>query len=212
MSGIVTDIKELTAKKALVYIDYKEAFAVYKGELRKFNISVQSIIDDSTYDELIKVLSKRAVIRAMSLLKNKDYTRAELINKLKKGCYPDNCIEAAISYVENYGYIDDYRYCFNYITFKSSSKSRRMIKSFLKSKEIDDNIIEKAFLDFFGGDDTDNYNYEYDIVLKQMKKKIQKYDDKNLDYKEKQKIIAYFYRKGFQVDIIKKVLDVVVNY
>lgn len=45
-----------------------------------------------------------------------------------------------------------------------------------------------------------------------MKKKIQKYDDKNLDYKEKQKIIAYFYRKGFQVDIIKKVLDVVVNY
>ena len=49
-------------------------------------------------------------------------------------------------------------------------------------------------------------------IRKQMKKKIQKYDDKNLDYKEKQKIIAYFYRKGFQVDIIKKVLDVVVNY
>lgn len=210
MSGIVTDIKELTAKKVLVYIDYKEAFAVYKGELRKFNISVQRIIDDSTYDELIKVLSKRAVIRAMSLLKNKDYTRAELINKLKKDYYPDNCIDAAISYVEKYGYIDDYRYSFNYITFKSSSKSRKMIKSFLKSKEIDDSIIEKAFSDFFGGDDIDNY--EYDIVLKQMKKKIQKYDDKNLDYKEKQKIIAYFYRKGFQVDIIKKVLDVVVNY
>ena len=84
MSGIVTDIKELTAKKVLVYIDYKEAFAVYKGELRKFNISVQGIIDDSTYDELIKVLSKRAVIRAMSLLKNKDYTRAELINVKKR--------------------------------------------------------------------------------------------------------------------------------
>ena len=45
------------------------------------------------------MLSKRATVRAMALLKNKDYTRKGLEDKLRDGYYPDKCVEHAIEYV-----------------------------------------------------------------------------------------------------------------
>ena len=51
----------------------------------------------------------------MSLLKDRDYTRKKLFEKLKANGYPDECIEKAVQYVSSYGYIDDKRYAVNYI-------------------------------------------------------------------------------------------------
>ena len=87
---IVTSIKELTKKRRLVYINYEPAFALYAAELRKFGIKDGESVRKEAYDSLIDdVLSKRATVRAMALLKNKDYTRKGLEDKLRDGYYPD---------------------------------------------------------------------------------------------------------------------------
>ena len=136
MEYFVTSIKEITSKRRAVYVDYEQVFALYAGELRKFGIKEQSYISEDVYDEIMTVLSKRAVIRGMNLLKNKDYTRAEFIKKLKDGYYPDKAVDAALEYIDRYGYIDDDRYARNYVAFKAPVKSRRIIEQKLKEKGV----------------------------------------------------------------------------
>ena len=136
MEYFVTSIKEITSKRRAVYVDYEHVFALYAGELRKFGIKEQSYISEDVYDEIMTVLSKRAVIRGMNLLKNKDYTRAEFIKKLKDGYYPDKAVDAALEYIDRYGYIDDDRYARNYVAFKAPVKSRRIIEQKLKEKGV----------------------------------------------------------------------------
>ncbi len=199
---IVTSIKELTKKRRLVYINYEPAFAVYTAELRRFGIKVDEAVRKEAYASLVdEVLSKRATIRAMALLKNKDYTRKSLEDKLKEGYYPDKCIEHALEYVTGYGYINDERYAENYVNYKAGNKPRRQIELKLKQKGIDPDIVCRVCDEFYA----DNS----DIELEQAKAYVERkhIDIENADYKELQKIKASLFRKGFNMDIINKALD-----
>ena len=199
---IVTSIKELTKKRRLVYINYEPAFALYAAELRKFGIKDGESVRKEAYDSLIDdVLSKRATVRAMALLKNKDYTRKGLEDKLRDGYYPDMCIDYALEYVTRFGYINDERFAENYVNFKAGNKPRRQIELKLKQKGVDADIISRVCDEFYA----DNC----DIELEQAKAFVEKkYTDiENADYKELQKIKATLYRKGFSIDIINKALD-----
>lgn len=199
---IVTSIKELTKKRRLVYINYEPAFAVYTAELRRFGIKVDEAVRKEAYASLVdEVLSKRATIRAMALLKNKDYTRKSLEDKLKEGYYPDKCIEHALEYVTGYGYINDERYAENYVNYKAGNKPRREIELKLKQKGIDSDIVRRVCDEF--------YSDNSDIELEQAKAYVERkhIDIENADYKELQKIKASLFRKGFNMDIINKALD-----
>ena len=199
---IVTSIKELTKKRRLVYINYEPAFALYAAELRKFGIKDGESVRKEAYDSLIDdVLSKRATIRAMALLKNKDYTRKGLEDKLRDGYYPDMCIDYALEYVTRFGYINDERFAENYVNFKAGNKPRRQIELKLKQKGVDADIISRVCDEF--------YEDNSDIELEQAKAFVEKkhIDIENADYKELQKVKAALYRKGFSMDIINKTLD-----
>ena len=75
-----------------------------------------------------------AVIR-MNLLRIK-IIQAEFVKKLKDGYYPDKAVDAALEYIDRYGYIDDDRYARNYVAFKAPVKSRRIIEQKLKEKGV----------------------------------------------------------------------------
>lgn len=199
---IVTSIKELTKKCRLVYINYEPAFAVYTVELRKFGIKENGVVSKEAFDILVdEVLAKRATVRAMALLKNKDYTRKGLEDKLKEGYYPDRCIEHALEYVSRFGYINDERFAENYVNFKAGNKPRRQIELKLKQKGVDADIISRVCDEF--------YEDNSDIELEQAKAFVEKkhIDIENSDYKEIQKAKAALYRKGFSMDIINKTFD-----
>lgn len=199
---IVTSIKELTKKRRLVYINYEPAFAVYTAELRKFGIKENEAVSKETFDTLVdEVLLKRATIRAMALLKNKDYTRKGLEDKLKERYYPDRCIEHALEYVSRFGYINDERFAENYVNFKAGNKPRIQIELKLKQKGVDSDIIRRICDEF--------YDDNSDIELEQAKAFVEKkhINLETFDYKEIQKVKAALFRKGFSMDIINKALD-----
>lgn len=202
----VTSIKELSGKRRLVYINFEPAFALYPGELRKYNVVEEAIIPEETYNEIRSVLGKRATVRAMSLLKSKDYSEKELSDKLKSAYYPESAVDKAIEYVKSYGYIDDNRYAVNYLTFKASGRSRNQIMGFLHQKGISSDIIQRVCEEYYG----DNSDAEYEVLLRSMRKKVEKCDEEP-GYETRQKIMAHFYRKGFKAELIGKTLDIVVN-
>ena len=196
----VTDIIEVDKKRSKVYIDHEFAFVLYKGELSSYQIKEGTEISQGDYEVITKeLLPKRATKRAMNLLKERSYTKMQLVQKLKNNYYLDEYIEAAISYVESYGYIDDLLYASDFIAYRSSQLSKRQIEQKLLQKGIESRIIEQAFEGFY--EDGNIVEEEKQIRSFLEKKQYVLLDDE----KKKQKLISSLLRKGFSLELIKKV-------
>lgn len=203
MDYLVTDIKDITSKRRLVYINYEPAFGLYAGELIAYDITIDRVIPQDVYDEIIKVLTKRATLRGVNLIKDKDYTEYELRQKLLKSYYPHEAVDSAIIFAINNKYIDDRRYALNYVSFKAENKSRKYIENRLKVKGINDSLIEAACEEYY----CDNDNAELIQIEKLIKKKLSGKNVSELTYEEKQKIFSYLYRKGYTFDGINKAFN-----
>ena len=200
---IVTDILELSKDKVKVYIDNEFAFVLYKGEIRKYHIKKDEVILEEVYHAIMsEVLTKRAKLRCMNLLKSRDYTRYQLETKLKQGYYPQQIIDDAIDYCSSYGYIDDIRYAMSYINYSKGRKSRKQIEYDLQIKGVTKSDIEIAYNDIVCDDGDIN---EEELISSLIKKK--KFDITTSTYEERQKIVGFLYRKGFSIDKIYNVLD-----
>ena len=203
MEYLITDIKDLTSKKKLVYINYEPAFALYSGEVFRYNLKAESYISEQTYDEIITTLSKRALTRALYLFKDKDYTEYEIKSKLLKAYYPEQSIECSTKYLKDNHFINDKRYAYNYITFKSGSYSSKVIVNKLRQKGIASDDIDAAFEEFT----SDNSESEYNTLINLIYKKLKSRSVIDLSYEEKQKLIAYMCRKGFSYDMARKAFN-----
>jgi regulatory protein len=200
---VITDIEEISKSKVKVCTDSGATFSLYKGELRTYGIAKDKELPEEIYSKLInEVLLKRAKLRAMNLLKSRDYTKCQLEDKLKMGGYPKEVIDKAVAYVASYGYIDDLRYAQSYVSYKSSSKSIKQIKNDLLRKGISGEDIERAISNC---SEENNLTDEMELIERLIEKK--KYDKSSATYEEKQKIIGFLYRKGFSLDMIYRAVE-----
>lgn len=199
----VTQITELNKSRSKVYIDGELAFVLYKGEIRSYGIVEGREIAEETYQILIQeVLSKRARLRCMNLLKSREYTTAQLRQKLKEGYYPQENIDDAIAYVTSFHYLDDERYTRDYITYYINARSRKRIEMDLLHKGIEKSLIDSMFQELTDDCEEDK---EEEIIREFLKKK--KFHPDEMDESQKRKIIGSLYRKGFSLDKIYKVLN-----
>ena len=100
---IITSLMPVTKQKTEVEIDGQFAFVLYRGELSRFKLREQEEIPASVYREITEeILPRRAKLRAMHLLTRRDYTEQEIRQRLRKGKYPEEVIEEAVSYVKAY--------------------------------------------------------------------------------------------------------------
>ena len=205
---IVTDIVPITNSRSKIYIDNEFAFVLYKGELHNYRITEGKDIEKSVLEEIVSnVLPKRAKLRGMSLLKSRPYTAKHMYDKLKQGLYPESVINIAIDYFKSFGYIDDYQYALDYIEYHSEGRSRKRLEQDLANKGIDRTLIKEAFMDWQQeGGVIDEESQIRDLLRKKG------YDFENCDNKEKQKVMAFLFRKGFDISTINKVLNYDVFY
>ena len=203
---LVTEIFELNKKKRRIYINYDSAFSLYIGEIIKYKIKKDLPINNEIYDEIVnEILPKRAKLRAMNLLKDRDFTEHALRGKLKEGYYPEDSIRIAIEYVKSYGYIDDRRYVENYVNFKSVSKSRYQIKNLLLQKGLDKDLISEVCDEYYESSENTEKMLIEKLILKR------KIDIINITREEKSKLLGYLTRRGFQIDLINGVISEIVN-
>lgn len=198
----ITRLEELSGSRSRVYIEQEFAFVLYKGELRSYHICEGEELAQSDYDEIIhEVLPKRAKLRAMNLLKNREYTTKQLYDKLKEGCYPENIIEQALDYVAGYHYTDDLRYAETYISDHETTRSRRRIEQDLMEKGIDRITLEKAWQQW----EQKGGVQDEEIMVRQLLDK-RHYDPETADLKERQKNYGFLMRKGFSPDVVRRAI------
>ena len=199
----ITDIVEFDKKRCKVFIDGEFAFLLYKGELRDFGIKTGANISDATYKEIMeRVLNKRCKVRAMNLLQKKDYTTKQLRDKLDEGLYPKELVDEAIEYVRSYKYLDDERYARDYISYHMTTRSKNRIMQDLTGKGLSKELLLPIIEELYAEESGD---IEFDQIKVLLEKK--HYDPGSIDYKEKQKIMAFLMRRGFQISTIRKAMN-----
>lgn len=197
---IVTGIEPVTKQKSRVLIDGQFAFVLYKGELSRYHIKEEKELSEEIYQEIMQeVLLKRAKLRAMHLLTKMDRTKAQLCRKLQENGYPQSIVDAAVAYVESFGYINDLEYARRYVEFQKKGKGQARLKMELAQKGIDRQIIQQVF-------EEDFFENNQEVILELIRKK--RKNDGPMDEKEKQRIYAFLLRRGFSsseiLDILRK--------
>ncbi len=196
---LVTGLEEVTKNRYKVFIDEQFAFVLYKGELSRFHIKVDSEVTSEEY-QIIKseVILKRAKKRILYLLEQMPRTEQQLRDKMKQNYYTSDMIDEAVSYAKKYGYINDANYVSMYIQDKLNVKSRKELYCLLLQKGIDKETIERELDVVYEGDG------ESDAIRNLIRKK--RYNYEEATEKETQKIYAYLMRKGFSYSDISSVL------
>ena len=123
---------------------------------------------------------------------------------MKDGLYPDDVIQAAVEYVKGFHYIDDRRYAMSFIESHAGNLNGKQILDKLRIKGIAPALAQECYQSF----QEENGNLEYEILRTQMEAKIKRMPDPAaMDYKERQKLFASFYRKGFSLSLIEKTFE-----
>lgn len=196
---IVTDLIDISKKQCKVMVDEEFAFVLYKGELHLYGISIGKEMTDACYHKIVdEVLCRRCKLRAMNLLKERNYSEKRLHEKLMNGNYPPECVDAAMEYVKSFGYVDDARYAQDFLFYHGKKLNRQQIILKLRQRGIPDDIIRDAYQSFCeSGEKTP----DEELIHRQLEKKhFPGLESCTLE--EKNKFLRSLIQKGFSMDAV----------
>lgn len=198
---IVTKVEPVSKNRYKVEVDGEFAFVLYRRELSHYQIREECEVSEESFEQIKKeVIIKRAKLRAMHLLNDMDRTESQLRTKLRQSCYTEDVVEAALAYVKSFGYIDDLDYAKRYIQNRQNQKSKRELYAQLVGKGIERELIELAMEECYTGEDD-----EIEAIRRLVAKR--KYHFRDATREEQQKQMAYFMRKGFSYENIRRALE-----
>lgn len=144
--------------------------------------------------------------RAIYIITNYSKTEKQLRDKLKQGKkYSDEVIDETIKFLKKHNFINDEDFAKRFIELHKNQYSEKVLRQKLFEKGIDKKIIDTVF------ENSEELLDSEELIKKLLLKKCPDYFDRmdEMDMKEKQKLLAYLYRKGFSYDNIS---DVMKNY
>lgn len=136
--------------------------------------------------------------KALRLLEFRAHSEYELKLKLRRVQASEEFIEETLDFCRRYGFVNDEAYALRKASDLINLKKYdiRRVKSELKSKGIDDSIIENVLLSV-------NAEEETETLTKLVEKKLRNdFSDKNKD-----KCIRYFIYRGYDLYDIKKAIN-----
>lgn len=214
----ITEILEYSKSKEKIIFEDDSFLVVYKGQIDRESKE----ITDAEYERLFNEMLTYGRRRAMNLLVKKDYSQKELCDKLAADGYNTAQINRITEFLDGYHYLDDGRVAEQLVRSNRERKSIREMKDILKKHGISDEISEHVMKTFYKTDDSSNsdedmsdstsdehiMHHETDIIKAFLKKGGYTAESLALlEYKERQKLAAKLYRKGFNSENIRKALD-----
>lgn len=194
----IVSVEPRSKGKYRVTFDNGITCLMYRSEMHCYAIREGAQIAEADFKRLLtETLGKRAKKRAMHLLEQMDRTEKQLREKLLLNEYPEECVEAAISYVKQFHYLDDYRYACTYIRYHGEKMSRRMLEQKLLQKGVSRTLIAAALEEEYAGE-------EQTMILEILQKK--HYDPEHCEDKEYRRIYQYLMRRGFRGSEIQKAM------
>ncbi len=150
-------------------------------------------------------LLNRCKERCLYLITDSEKTESKLREKLKRsGKYDEEIIEETMSFLKQYGYLDDLRFARRLIQQYSSTKSIKEIEQKLYQRGVGSKDIKTAIAEYQEGEDSEEA--ELRVLRRLIEKKCR--DPLALDRDAKRKLYASLMRKGFSYAMVTKALNV----
>lgn len=136
--------------------------------------------------------------KAAAYLSRRDRSVYEVKSYLNEKEFSNEEIDEAIEYLITFNYLDDERYCENYISYlKNKGKGPLLVKLELKKKGIAENLINTYLKETF------NRDYERKAAMKQADKVL---DNQQMDDKLLAKIARRLSALGYNSDVIYEII------
>lgn len=194
---IITEIKKQKAneKRYNIYIDGNFCFSASDEAVVKLALKEGKYIDEEALEDIIDQCEEStAYSYALNLIGVRDYTCEDIKQKLKTKQYSSHTISRVLKKLISYGFLNDEKYANKYIEYsvniKKNGKNKIMYE--LQQKGIKNHEIEL------------NEELEYNNALSLAEKKLRSIGDKK---KPEDRIFRYLIQKGYDFDIIKKVVN-----
>lgn len=198
----ITGLEQMTKTKFKVFADEEFAFVLTKSELALLELSEGSEISDDLYRHITdELLLKKAKLKALNLLKARDYTEAALRDKLKADFYPPFLIDRAVDYVKSYNYINDERFIDNFCRLNKDTMSRQMLVFKLRQKGAPPQLIDDYMSEF----ETDSTPQLLRLIKNKCGDDTAGYME---DAKKKQKLMGYLLRRGYSYSEIREAIRI----
>ncbi|HBF8584315.1 TPA: recombination regulator RecX [Clostridioides difficile] len=206
--GIITKIEQQKRNddRVNIYVDDKFFIAIFKELVYTFNLKKGNEINE---EELKPILDDEMYIKAknkaLNILSHSDQSEKKLKEKLSSE-FDENIIERVIDFLKSYNLVNDsvlaQKIVNTNVNLNKCGKNR--IKQNLYNKGINRSTINEAVSELDKDTEFENAMYlakkRYERVKKEDKKKIY------------QKISQHLSYKGFDYDIIKRVLNKLLNF
>lgn len=206
--AIITKIEAQKKSKDRVniYVDEEYFMAVYAELVYTHSLKKGMEIDKESLESLLHdEIYMKAKNKALSVLSKSDQSEKKLREKLLND-YDENIVEEVIEFLKGYKLIDDNLLAEKIVhdNMNLSKFGKNKIKQNLYNKGISASDIQDAISQIDPDEEYENAKYLAEKRLKRLKG-----EDKN---KINQKIYQHLAYKGFNYDIIKRVLRELLNF
>lgn len=174
--------------------DFSISYDLYNDLLLK----VDDELSFATYKEILADDEfNRAKNIALSKISYAQKTSFEVEKILKENNFSSDSIEKTIDFLNDYGILNDELYVKSYVSDKHNIArwTKNKISYSLKAKKINEDLIN-TYLDQIS--DEDEYENAYNFAVKKARN--------DFSIENKQKVYRYLSGKGFDFDIINKVV------
>lgn len=205
--GIITKIEAQKKNnyRVNIYVDEKFFMAIYKELVFTFNLKkgqeidpnyLKNILDDEMY--------MKAKNKALNILSKASQSEKQIKQKLSKD-FDEDTIDRVLKFLQKYKFVDDEDLANRIVStnVNLNKYGKNKIKQNLYNKGIDKNIIEQAIDEIDSDKELENAFY----LAKKRYERVKNEDSR----KAYQKIGNHLAYKGFNYDIIKKVLNKLFN-
>ncbi len=203
-------ITALTQKgnNVVVSLDDGEFFTLDYRTVIDFGLRKNDVIDESKKEQLISESNfLKAKDSAFRYLGRRHHSISELKTKLIKKKYSAEIIEKALKDLISKNFLDDEQFAVEYAEERSVRKKVGVnkLKAELFRKGIDRHLTEKILA---GVDQGTSYDNAFQLALKKNESLKKRVDDPK---KRKTKIFSYLSSRGYETDIVIKVLNAIIR-
>lgn len=205
MKTITKITRQQNGERYNLFLDEVFFQGVCEDTLIKLSLKKGMQVDEAALEEILAEESKnRCLSYAIYLLGRQNYFEKALVMKLKQKEYTDGDIEFALEKLKTYRYLNDGQLAEAFVRDKKrfAKKGPRYIAQALRIKGVDGDTITKIM----------EAHYNADEQLENCKavalKKVDYYRRKTQDdYTFKGKMYAYLAGRGFDSELIRKVIE-----
>lgn len=187
---LISYIEKKGRNKVKVTLADGESFMISEKDWNSFGEEAGRDIADEILEKIYReYMLPKAKLRVLNLLKVRDRSHRELIQRLKMDGFPEKIIHQAIEYADSYHYVDDARFARNYIEYKGRSKSRKELEYELAAKGIDLHMLSES-------EEGMEFPEDREIIRRLIEKRWGENPDP--EAKEKDRMMRYLARRGFK--------------